>query len=118
MRGASSLAYSTATPASRRATSSMNAGGNDHSRPTRRPTRFTIRGSFDSSPLIMPADVRHDHLPPPGPIVRPPVPDPERVADLLAPQHAGEILVVGPEPVIASHRQHEVELTEQRQAFR
>src|SRR5688500_9711611 len=119
MRGASSLAYSTATPAPRRATSSMNAGGNDHSRPTRRPTRMiTIRGSFDRSQLIMPTDVRHDHLPPPGPVVRPPLPDPERVADLLAPQHAGEVLVVGPEPVIASHGQDEIKPSEQGQAFR
>ncbi len=35
-------AYSTVTPASRFATSSMKAGGKDHSRPTRRPTVFAM----------------------------------------------------------------------------
>src|SRR5687768_15375563 len=38
-RGAPIFASSTATPASRRSTAWMNAGGNDHSRPTNSPTR-------------------------------------------------------------------------------
>ncbi len=42
MPGAPILTNSASTPASRRRTSSMNAGGNDHSRPTMRPMRLGI----------------------------------------------------------------------------
>ncbi len=37
------LAYSATTPRSRRLTSSMKAGGQDHSRPTNNPMRFVMR---------------------------------------------------------------------------
>src|SRR5688572_10094979 len=45
-RGAPIFTYSTDTLASRFATSSINAGGNDHSRPTIRPTRYERAGAF------------------------------------------------------------------------
>ena len=47
MDGAPILANSAVTPAFRRATSSMKAGGKDHSRPTRRPTVFVMLSVTD-----------------------------------------------------------------------
>ena len=43
MRGAPSVTNSATTPSSRRFTSSMNAGGKDHSRPTMRPIFVVMR---------------------------------------------------------------------------
>src|SRR5262245_33487415 len=63
MRVPPSLTYSATTPASRLLTSSMNAGGQDHSRPTNRPSLCdmacfrlfvsgrVVSGSADYSPL-------------------------------------------------------------------
>ena len=50
---------SAVTPASRRLTSSRKAGGNDHSRPTNRPTRFVMMSS-----LVAAASGRDQSCPP------------------------------------------------------
>src|SRR5215469_12906949 len=44
---------------------------------------------------VVPSDVVLDHLVPVGPIVRPAVPDAQRVPDVFGPQLAGEPLVAG-----------------------
>src|SRR4051794_39892622 len=93
-----SLASSAVTPTLRPLTSAMNAGGNDHSRPTSNPTFMTPPTSQiadcrlknlvllavqsencnPSSAIvssIVPADVGPDHLLPVRPVVRPAVPE-------------------------------------------
>src|SRR5262245_29181092 len=92
MRVPPSVTYPATTPAWRRLTSSRNAGGNDHSRPTSRPTFrgmnpprgfAAARGETGS---VVAADVQRQHLLPVRPIVRPTVPDPQRVPDPLVPE--------------------------------
>src|SRR6476661_6987890 len=104
-----SFTYSASTPSSRRFTSSMNAGGKDHSLPTSRPIfsmRFDLvwdegqrvsesasqRVSETGPPVhrsigppssVMPPDVLHDHLLPVRPVVCPAVPDSQRMPDAL-----------------------------------
>src|SRR5688572_6736730 len=98
MRAPPRVTNSASTPTSRRRISSMKAGGNDHSRPTRRPI-LVIGGTgleriatcdlrpatYDLRPttwegvvarssqlavvLVMPTDVRGDHVVPVGPIM-------------------------------------------------
>src|SRR5687768_1321938 len=102
MRVPPSLTYSATTPSSRRATSSMNAGGNDHSRPTSKPI-FCITPSLPAA-----ADVGPNHIAPIRPVVRPAIPQPERVPDVLAPQHARHMLVVLPVRIIPAGGQNDV----------
>src|SRR5689334_19803529 len=97
---------SASTPSLRRATSSMKAGGNDHSRPTNSPTlsvmaflplRSAARnrcGCGRRCKSVVAAEILPDHLAPPGPIVGPAVPDPQGMPDVFAPEQAREILVV------------------------
>src|SRR3954447_19973017 len=111
-----SFTYSASTPASRLATSSMKAGGKDHSRPVSRPT-FTM--SVSGSRLmvqvsgvprsIMPADVLHDHPAPVRPVVRPAVPDAQRIADAPVPELAGEVFAVAAHRVVAPDGEDDVE---------
>src|SRR6266700_2136773 len=101
-----SLTNSATTPSSRRFTSSRKAGGNDHSRPTSRPTFNVItlppvnRGRqcsrqddrkgrpYISCPLsIVAANVHADHLLPPWPIVGPTIPDAQGMPDVLTPEN-------------------------------
>src|SRR5262245_40199192 len=121
-----SLTYSATTPWSRRFTSSMNAGGNDHSRPTSRPTfSMGVSGQAGTFPggggvevyargggearSIGPADVMPDHVVPDGPVVRQPVPDPQRVPDALAPEQPRQVLVGRPQRVVAAHGQDDAQ---------
>src|SRR5687768_3932575 len=46
--------------------------------------------------------VAHDHVAPPGPVVRPAVPETERVADAALPQRPRQPLVVLAEAVVAA----------------
>src|SRR5574340_148270 len=113
MRTASSDTYSAVTPASRRFTSSMKAGGNDHSRPTIRPT-LNVMTSLSGSRVA--ADVAADHLPPPGPVVRPAVPDPQGMRNMPGAQQPGQILVVRPRAVVAPDGQDDVQPAERLEA--
>src|SRR5262245_52774619 len=85
------------TPALRRWTASMNAGGHDHSRPTSRPT---LRGSLMAS--IVSRDVQVHHLLPKRPIVRPAVPNTQGMPDALVPEHLREGLVSPEHSVITA----------------
>src|SRR5262245_13893387 len=101
MRVPPSLANSAMTPAFRRFTSSMNFGGNDHSRPTRSPTFFMTTS-------IVSADVEREHLVPKRPVVGPAVPQTQGVPDSLLPQRRGKPLVGFTQAVVAAHRQNNV----------
>src|SRR5262249_28285815 len=81
---------SAVTPASRRRTSSTNAGGNDHSRPTMSPMRLVMSSVL---PSIVAPDVQSNHPFPVRPVVGPPVPDPKGVADAFVPQRRRQALV-------------------------
>src|SRR3954451_19993990 len=96
--------YSATTPASRRLISSMKRGGNDHSLPTSKPTRFVIV----RTPSVVSADVALGHLLPVRPVVVPAVPDAQRVANPLVPQHGRKLPIVFAERVVAAHRQDDV----------
>src|SRR5688572_3610678 len=123
MRVPPSLANSATTPAFRLFTSSMNRGGNDHSRPTMTPTFFIglrplsiaelkpeNQGPFGALKFRIPqfsvvsADVHSCHLVPHGPIVCEAVPFAECVADALAPQLTGEFAVLVQEAVVTADR--------------
>src|SRR6266536_4442947 len=99
MRVPPSLTNSATTPSSRRLTSSMKAGGKDHSRPTSRPTFSVIRQLPSRS--IVTADVHADHLLPIRPIVNPAIPDAQGMPDALAPEDAREVLVVPARRIVA-----------------
>src|SRR5260370_37486327 len=92
MRVPPSLTNSATTPSSRWLTSSMKAGGKDHSRPTSRPTFSVIRQLHSRS--IVTADIHADHLLPKRPVVNPAIPYAQSMPDAFAPQYAGEALVV------------------------
>src|SRR4051794_11781267 len=94
------------TPSFRLFTSSMNAGGNDHSRPTIRPIFRTIRSLLRVS--IVTPDIPVQHLLPPGPIVRPAVPEAEGITDVPAPEDAGDLLVALPEGVVPAGDEDDV----------
>src|SRR6266516_3221472 len=100
MRVPPSLTNSATTPSSRRLTSSMKAGGKDHSRPTSRPTFSVIRQLPSRS--IVTADVHADHLLPVRPIVNPAIPD------ALAPEDAREVLVVSARRIVAPNSKNNV----------
>src|SRR2546421_6215472 len=94
------------TPWLRLFTSSMKAGGKDHSRPTSKPTFNVIgflpcvsgslslqieREKLGYTPLlacssVMATDVQTDHITPPRPVVCPAIPDTQRVPDILTPE--------------------------------
>src|SRR5687767_10844188 len=97
---------SATTSASRRLTSSMKAGGKDHSRPTIRPT-FTIMWCVLRS--VVAGDVLPDHVLPVRPVVRPSIPGTERVRNPLPPECARKPFVVGVRGVIAADRQDDVD---------
>src|SRR5262245_2383416 len=118
MRVPPSWANSATTPASRRLTSSIKAGGNDHSRPTSKPT-FCVMARLpllhSSCSLIVTVDVEGHHLLPIGPVVRPAIPDAQRVPDIFAPENAGEILIVGARRIVAADRQGDVDASQRIQ---
>src|SRR5262245_8669569 len=99
-----SLASSAITPWPRLATSSINAGGHDHSRPTSKPTFFT------GDPLIVPADVHRQHALPHGPVVRHTVPQSQCVADTLRPQRVRQPLVAVLKSVVSSDGEDDIEM--------
>src|SRR5919109_3549679 len=100
-------AYSTTTPVSRFATSSMRAGGNDHSLPRMSPPRLDA-GRVTRAMSVVSSDILADHLLPVWPIVRPTIPDAQGVADALVPQESRDRLVVGVGRVGAADRQDDV----------
>src|SRR5947209_15772849 len=106
MRVPPSLTNSATTPSSRRLTSSMKAGGKDHSRPTSRPTFSVIRQLPSRS--IVTADVHADHLLPIRPIVNPAIPDAQGMPDTLAPEDAREVLVVPARRIVAPNSKDNV----------
>src|SRR5688500_15218358 len=101
-----SFTYSATTSASRRLTSSMNAGGKDHSRPTMSPT-FAIMLCVLQS--VVASDVLPDHALPIRPIVRPAIPDAKGVRNSLLPERAGKRLVVPIHRIVASDGHDDVD---------
>src|SRR5260370_29384881 len=101
MRVPPSLTNSATTSSSRRLTSSMKAGGKDHSRPTSRPTFKVIRVLPSQS--IVTTDVHTDHLLPPGPIVNPPIPDTQSMPDVLVPEDTRKELIVRGRRIATTH---------------
>src|SRR6266545_5749778 len=91
MRVPPSSAYSATISSLRLLTSSIKAGGHDHSRPTITPI-FCILPPASSS--IMPTDIKLDHLQPPGPVMRPAIPSAQGIANPFSPQRAREPAVV------------------------
>ena len=63
----------------------------------------------------MPPDIPPDHLLPVRPIVRPTVPDAQGIADSLAPEGGGQVLVVGVGRVVAADGQDDVLAAERLQ---
>ena len=59
--------------------------------------------------LVVTADVLHDHPAPVRPVVRPAVPDAERVTDPAIPQLAGKIFAVPAHLVVAPDGEDDVE---------
>src|SRR5881392_2705171 len=90
MRVPPSLTNSATTPSSRRLTSSMKAGGKDHSRPTNRPTFSVIRQLPSRS------------------IVNPAIPDAQGMPDALAPEDVREVLVVPARRIVAPNSKDNV----------
>src|SRR5687768_5645642 len=86
-----SFTYSATTSASRRLTSSMNAGGKDHSRPTISPTFAIMLYVLQS---VVASDVLPDHALPVRPIVRPAIPDAKGVWNSLVPERPGKVRIV------------------------
>src|SRR5687768_227669 len=101
-----SLTYSATTSASRRLTSSMNAGGKDHSRPTMSPTFAIMLFVLQS---IVASDVLPDHALPVRPVVRPAVPDAKGVRDSLVPERAGKLLVIPIHGIVPPDRHDDVD---------
>src|SRR5687768_11683 len=101
-----SFTYSATTSASRRLTSSMNAGGKDHSRPTMSPT-FAIMLCVLQS--IVASDVLPDHALPVRPVVRPAVPDAKCVRNSLSPERSRKLLVVAVHRIVAPDRHDDVD---------
>src|ERR1700694_795941 len=105
MRVLPSLTYSAITPSSRRFTSSMKAGGNDHSRPTNKPT-FSVIALLPRS--VVTIDVVVYHLLPPGPVVRPAVQDTHGMPDNLPPQDIRHLLITTARWIIPANGQNNV----------
>src|SRR5690349_7256865 len=105
MSAAPILTSSAVTSAPRRWTSSTNAGGNDHSRPTMSPMRWVMSSVLRS---IVASDVQSDHSFPVGPVVGPSVPDPKRVTDALVPQRGRQAFVGCARGVVAADGQDDV----------
>src|SRR5688572_29244721 len=101
-----SFTNSATTSASRRLTSSMNAGGKDHSRPTMSPT-FAIMLCVLQS--IVASDVLPDHALPVRPVVCPTVPGVKCVGNSLLPERSREMLVVPVHGIIAADRHDDVD---------
>src|SRR5215213_8505591 len=119
MCSAPSLMKSATTPWSRLFTSSMNLGGQDHSRPTMTPTlqTFCSLGAVflgilgrESGVSVAAVDVDPDHPLPVRPVVRPAVPLAQGVADPLAPEDAGEVAVVLDVRIVPADGNDDVEL--------
>src|SRR5260370_33004124 len=106
MRVPPSLTNSATTSSSRRLTSSMKAGGKDHSRPTSRPTFKVIRVLPSQS--IVTTDVHTDHLLPPGPIVNPAIPDTQSMPDVLVPEDTRKVLIVRARGIVTANGEHDV----------
>src|SRR5260370_20053963 len=106
MRVPPSLTNSATTFSLRRLTSSMKAGGKDHSRPTSRPTFKVIR--MLPSQSIVTTDVHTDHLLPPGPIVNPAIPDTQSMPDVLVPEDTREILIVRARGIVTANSENNV----------
>src|SRR5688572_29564559 len=98
----------------------MKAGGKDHSRPTTSPIL-----SMETCPWcgwrscgqcaaasVRPADVQPDHVLPVRPVVRPAVPEPERVPDALRPEPVREVLVARPHGIVAADRHDDLQALE------
>src|SRR5689334_14127498 len=66
----------------------------------------------------MSADVERNHLLPVRPVVRPAIPDAERVANALAPQDSGELPVVLTHRVVLTDREDDVLTPKRREAPR
>src|SRR5579885_2372408 len=96
---------SAVTPSSRRLTSSIKAGGKDHSRPTISPTFKVIGCSLHS---IVPVNIQLQHMLPVRPVVAPAIPDAQGVANALAPEDAGKMLVAWARNVVASNCKNDV----------
>src|SRR6266478_5881576 len=116
MRVPPSLTNSATTPSSRRFTSSMKAGGKDHSRPTIRPTFKVIR--FLPYLSIVTTDIHAYHLFPPWPVMGPAIPDAQGMPDILAPQDAGEVFVIRTEGFITASGEDDVHVAHCRQPGR
>src|SRR5579859_2336086 len=102
------LTYSATTPSSRRLTSSMKAGGNDHSRPTSRPT-FRVIGRLPSRSIVT-ADVHSNHLLPIRPVVNPAIPDAQGMPDVFLPENTRKILIVGARRIVATDSKYNVQV--------
>src|SRR5579885_755749 len=96
---------SAVTPSSRRLTSSIKAGGKDHSRPTISPT-FKVIGC--SLHLVMSVNIQLQHVLPVRPVVAPAIPDAQSVADALAPEDAGKMLIARARNVVAPNGENDV----------
>src|SRR5438105_4893842 len=72
--------------------------------------------SGNAATSVVPADVRTNHFFPVGPVVGPPVPDAQRVADAFAPQDARHFPVVLACRIMLSNREDNVLMTECREA--
>ncbi len=106
MRVPPSLAYSAITPSFRLLTSSIKAGGQDHSRPTITPI-LSILPPLSS---IVPADIKVNHLLPPWPIMCPAIPLAQGITNALTPQRAGEPAIVFDVWVFAADRHDNIKL--------
>src|SRR2546421_4035503 len=106
MRVPPSLTNSATTSSSRRLTSSMKAGGKDHSRPTSRPIFKVIRVLPSRS--IVTTDVHSDHLLPPWPIVNPAIPDAQSMPDVLVPEDTRKVLIVRARGIVTANGENNV----------
>src|SRR2546425_3462092 len=116
MRVPPSLTNSATTPSSRRLTSSMKAGGKDHSRPTSRPTFRVIRKLPSRSSVT--ADVHADHLLPIRPVVNPAIPNAQCMPDVFAPENTRKVLIVGARRIVATDSQDNVHVPQSIQTRR
>src|SRR5579872_4999631 len=65
---------------------------------------------------IMTVDVLVDHLFPPGPVVRPAIPDAQSVPDFFAPQDARHLLITAARGIVAPNRHNDIHTPQCRYA--